>query len=149
MNITGINIKGGKTVKNYKGILFIGIACLILGLAQNALSQENVTDSIKIIKISPKEGTVLKKGSTVTFKIMVHYVLASAETGNVAVNVQDENNHLLKSSMRDIEKGAGTEELTVKVSIPSNIDSVLIYTPLITSGSIATSVVRVKTYPVQ
>jgi hypothetical protein len=41
-------------MKSNKGILLIGIVCLILGLAQNALSQENVIDNIKIIKISPK-----------------------------------------------------------------------------------------------
>ena len=136
-------------MKSYKGILLICLACLILGSVQNALSQENVTDSIKIIKISPKEGTVLEKGSTVTFTIILNYVLASAETGRVAVNVQDGNNHVLKTSMRDIKKGTGTEELNVKVYIPSDIDSIIIFTPLIASGSIATTVVGVKTYPVQ
>jgi hypothetical protein len=136
---------------NIKIILFtVSILFGYLFVAQSKDVQDNNSkDSIKIYEISPEEGTVLKKGSSAIFKVTINYILVSAKTGSIFINIQDNENRVIKSVSKVVKKGIGSEEFTIKVEIPADVESIIIFTPLLPSGGSQTTVVDTKMFEVE
>lgn len=83
------------------------------------------------------------------FRVTVNYILISAKTGSIFVNVQDNENRLIKSVSRVVKKWIGSEEFSLKVGIPTDVESIIIFTPLLPSGGSQTTIVDTKMYKVE
>lgn len=108
--------------------------------------------SIKLESASPTPGTPFAVGQTVELKIRVSYQLSIADTGIVALVVQDEaNKNLLgdrKQKTQPATRGHGALTLIESFVVPSGIREVRLFVPIVPSGISHTSGELLIRYPV-
>ena len=112
-----------------------------------------VADAISAVSIVPAAGTPLRASETVTFTATLVYTLATAESGQIVVVIQDQDNRQLQQIGRPqpaaaISKGTGTVTLADTITIPaSGVSSVRVIFPLVPAGATRTEVLVSVSYP--
>lgn len=108
--------------------------------------------SIKAESASPAPGTPLTIGQTVEFKIGVSYQLSVADTGVIALVIQDETNKNLlgdrKQQARPVSRGQGNLTMMDSLVVPAGSNEVRLFIPIVPSGISHTSGELVIRYPV-
>ena len=113
------------------------------------------SDSISLVNMAPPPGTNLSPGQTVTFTATVAYSLLSADSGVIALVIQDLANQRLQpidtpQPTATITKGSGQATLSQSITLPgTGITGVRVFFPLAPAGATSTNVVVSVTYPVQ
>jgi hypothetical protein len=111
-------------------------------------------DAVSLSSITPAAGTVLHANEMVTFTATLNYTLASAESGQVVIVIQDQLNQNLKPQgvpqpTAAVMRGTGTVTLTDSILIPgSGVTSVRVVFPLALAGATRTEVLVSVSYPV-
>ena len=84
-----------------------------------------VTDAVSVGSIVPSAGTPLQASETVTFTATLVYTLATADSGQIVIVIQDQNDRILQQLGRAqpaavVIKGAGTVTLADTIMIPAS-----------------------------
>ena len=148
----------------------VGLACapallvLLLGAcggspagptATPAPTPPPATDAVSVGSIVPPAGTPLQASETVTFTATLNYTLASAESGQIVIAIQDQSDRNLQQLGRPqpaalVSRGTGTATLADSIVVPaSGVTSVRVFFPLIPMGATRTDVVVSVSYPVR
>jgi hypothetical protein len=111
-------------------------------------------DSVTIVSISPDPAIPLTAGSTVNFKGIVTYSLASTPSGVVVIVIEDQAFHNLSSTnpqpTAGVSRGSGTVTLTDSAVIPSTgVSTVLVFFPLAATGGGTSLAVQSVSYTVR
>jgi hypothetical protein len=102
----------------------------------------------------PLAGTPLQASETVTFTATLAYTLATADSGQIVIVIQDQNDRKLQQLGRAqpaavVSKGTGTLTLADTIMIPaSGVSSVRVIFPLVPAGATRTEVLVSVSYPV-
>jgi hypothetical protein len=101
----------------------------------------------------PPTGTPLQAGGTVTFTATLNFTLASADSGQIVIVIQDQNNQNLRAGGPQpaalVNRGTGTATLADSVVVPaSGITSVRVIFPLVPQGATRTDILVSISYPV-
>ena len=113
-----------------------------------------VMDAVSLGSIAPAAGSPLQASQTVTFTATLNYTLASAESGQIVIVIQDQSNRRLQPSGRPqpaavVTKGTSTATLADSIVVPaSDVSSVRVVFPLIPTGATRTDVIVSVSYPV-
>jgi len=111
-------------------------------------------DAVSLGSLAPAAGTPLQATQTVMFTATLNYTLASAESGQIVIVIQDQSSRSLQPRGRPqpaavVTKGTGTATLADSIVVPaSGVSSVRVFFPLIPSGASRTDVVVSVSYPV-
>jgi len=108
--------------------------------------------SIHLVSASPTPGTKLAAGQPVDFKVTVSYELSIAGKGAIVLVVQDESNNNLRGKApqqsQSVDRGKGTATLTESFTVPTGVDEVRLFVPLVPEGFKHTDGEVVLRYPV-
>jgi len=133
----------------------IVIASVIgLALAGNARPIDAPTDSIALERASPPVGTTLVAGQDVEIALTVKYELRGADSGTVALVIEDDKFRPILPKGRDqqsadVKRGSGEVTLTDKVPVQPRFRSLEVYVPLVRDGSKGTKTFVHVSYPVR
>jgi len=109
------------------------ILTLLLVFFVIACSGERSPNRIRIVKLTPDEGTILSKGSEVNLVVEVDYQLESA-SGTIGLVVQDQDNNPITQTLVVVQKGARRIILKKTFTIPDKVESLFVFTPLYVRG---------------
>ena len=100
-------------------------------------------DSISIVAAEPAPGSVLRRGSTVEFRVSVSYDLQTAPTGAIFLVVQDQTGRSIQTTQPfvNVSQGAGRVELSQSLTVPADADRVDLFVPMANFTSTSTRVV--------
>lgn len=141
-----------------RGGLLVVAFLTILGVAAcservSTTAPSPASDSITLLNITPAEGTILLRGQTVTFSGTVSYRLVSADSGVVALVIQDESDRGLQGGAQPsaiIRSGTGQTTLSQTITLLSiGINRVRLFFLLDPTGLTRTEVVRGVLYEVR
>jgi len=108
--------------------------------------------SIQLLSADPAPGTAVEIGQTVEFKVTVSYELAIADKGVVVFVVQDENDKSLSPGNRQqsqsVARGNGTLSIKESFVVPSGVEEIRLFVPLVPNGLQHTDGELVLRYPV-
>ena len=108
--------------------------------------------SIKLESASPAPGTPITVGQSVEFKIRVSYQLSIADSGVIALVIQDETNKNLlgdrKQQSQPATRGHDTLTLIDSFVVPAGSKEVRLFIPLVPNGITNTSGELLIRYPV-
>jgi hypothetical protein len=135
------------------GAVALLIAAFIGCGGESPTTPTPANDAISVSSITPAAGTVLHANEMVTFTAVLNYTLASAESGQVVIVIQNQLNQNLKTGVPQpaaaMMRGTGTVTLTDSILIPgSGVTSVRVFFPLTLAGATRTEVLVSVSYPV-
>ena len=109
-------------------------------------------DAVLLESITPPAASTLVAGRQVTFRARVRYALATANTGQVSLVIEDQDFRVISTPPQTsaaVVRGEGTVELVDTVTIPaSGVTRVLVFTPLFPAGASRSTAVQQVTYTV-
>jgi hypothetical protein len=110
---------------------------------------ESLMDSVKIISISPSTGAPLRVGQSVTLRVEVEYNLVSAESGQVALVIQqgESGRPPIAHEMEVVLKGKARLVLSTDITVPDT-KALRVFIPLHVEGGRSTNVVETRSYKV-
>ena len=111
--------------------------------------QQDASDSIKIVSISPDPAVPLRVGQQASFKVEVEYTLTSADSGSVTLVIQQaESGRAPLSNESDVVlKGRARLVLSKDIEVPDT-KAINVFTPLTVQGGTSTRVVSTRSYKV-
>ena len=102
---------------------------------------------VKIIKVLPAQGEILKVGQKVNIVLEVKYTLNTNESGNITLVIQDIEDRKITESSYVVKKGTHTANLEAQITVP-DARGIRIFTPLMPHGNTHTSVVDSISYKI-
>jgi hypothetical protein len=111
-------------------------------------------DAVSIVTITPAGGTLLAPGQAVTFSATLGYTLATADSGQIVIVIQDQSDTGLQMVGQPqpsvtVQRGTTTVTLSDSVNIPSvGVSQVRVFFPLIPVGTTRTETLVRVVYPV-
>ncbi len=111
-------------------------------------------DALSIVTITPAVGTLLAPGQAVTFSATLGYTLATADSGQIVIVIQDQSDNGLQMVRQPqpsvtVQRGTTTVTLSDSVKIPSvGVSQVRVFFPLIRAGATRTETLVRVVYPV-
>ena len=111
-------------------------------------------DAVSIVAITPAEGTLLAPGQAVAFAVTLGYTLATADSGQIVMVIQDQSDTGLQKVGQPqpsvtVRRGTTTVTLSDSVNIPSvGVSQVRVFFPLIPAGATRTETLVRVVYPV-
>lgn len=108
--------------------------------------------AVQLVSAIPAPGTQIFAGQTLEFRVTVGYQLSMAETGSVALVIQDESNKNLGAGRpqesQTVQRGQGNVTLTQTFVVPADTNEVRLFIPLVPQGVGSTSGELILRYPV-
>lgn len=110
--------------------------------------------SIDLVSVDPAPGTPLMAGTTVEFRITVHYAMSIAKEGAIILVFQDEKNRSAKAEgaanvVEAVSEPEGSVTLTDTVTVPKRAKELRLFAPLMPEGLSETNGEVTIRYPIK
>lgn len=109
-------------------------------------------DSIQVNAMVPTPGTTLTRGDTVTFTATVKYTLATADTGNIFLILENQDEQLIQNGPQanaPITRGDGEVTVSQTLEIPrTGVSAVKVFIAMFPTGTTRTQAFASVTFQV-
>ena len=115
----------------------------------------SASDAVSFVSLQPAAGTTLALGTTVTFTATISYTLARADSGSIALVIQNQDDKPIQGggpnfSTQTVPRGSDQITLSQSIALPtSGITSVTVYGALFPQGATNSSAATHRDYRVQ